>query len=174
MATFLDWVSDLATTHTRALGAVARAEGLTANEAVDAVQEAFITLLGLPQARRLANEREDAEHLMATLVRNHARNQRRRHHRKLAHHPIDDDVGWASDAPSTDALISDAERHVALLGCVSQLAEVQRRVVTLRMLEELSASEVAASLSLSANHVGVLLHRAKGALADCLAQGGID
>ena len=53
MAGFIDWVSDLARAHTRALSGVARAEGLTADDALDAVQEAFQTFLNLPEAKTL-------------------------------------------------------------------------------------------------------------------------
>ena len=46
-----------------------------------AVQEAFTTLLGLPQVRELSLDDEGAARLMAVLVRNAARNMRRRRHR---------------------------------------------------------------------------------------------
>lgn len=73
-----------------------------------------------------------------------------------------------ADVPSVDALLLAAEEHVALLGCVSQLAEIQRRVVTMRVLEELSPDEVAGELGLTPGHIGVLLHRSKRALIDCM------
>ena len=57
-----------------------------------------------------------------------------------------------------------------MLGCVQQLGEVQRQVVTLRMLEELSGTEVARQLGLSPAHIAVVLHRAKEALRRCLAE----
>ena len=76
-----------------------------------------------------------------------------------------------ADAPSVDVLLAAAEEHVALLGCVSQLAEIQRLVVTLRVLEELSPEEVARTLGLTRGHIGVLLHRAKRALVDCIERG---
>jgi len=45
---------------------------------------------------------------------------------------------------------------------------VQRRVVTLRVLEERSKEEAARSLSLRADHVAALLYRAKRSLLSCL------
>jgi DNA-directed RNA polymerase specialized sigma24 family protein len=75
------------------------------------------------------------------------------------------------DVPSVDALLAAAEEHVALLGCVRQLAEVQRLVLTMRVLEELSPAEVARTLGLTPVHVGVLLYRAKRALMDCMERG---
>jgi RNA polymerase sigma-70 factor (ECF subfamily) len=73
-----------------------------------------------------------------------------------------------------ESLLTSAEEHVALLGCVNQLAEVQRRVLTLRVFEELTPEATASQLDLSSGNVGVLLHRAKGALLECLARGRTD
>ncbi len=168
MTNLLGWVTDLARTHARQLAAVAVREGLTGSDALDAVQEAFHTFLGLPQGRSLAGEREDAERLMTVLVRNAARNMRRRHHRSRPHDTWEH-VDAASDDPSSDALVAQAEEHIALLGCVNQLGELQRQVVTLRMLEQVSPAEVARELGLTPNHVGVMLHRAKQQLRECIA-----
>ncbi len=168
---FLGWVSALARTHARRLAFAAIQEGLTRVEAIDALQEAFVTLLSLPQGRELSLDEEGAARLMAVLVRNAARNMRRRRHRALRHGSLDDAVELADDDPGADALIAAAEEHVALLGCVSQLAELQRHVVTLRLLEELEPHDVAGALGLTPNHVAVLLHRAKGALAECIERG---
>ena len=165
---FLGWVSSLARTHTRPLAGVAVREGLTRFDAVDAVQEAFATLLALGQARELAMDGEGAAQLMTVLVRNAARNMRRRHHRARVHEPFDRTSEPAEALPSVDALVAAAEEHVALLGCVNQLAEIQRRVVTLRMLEELTPADTASSLGLTSGHVNVLLHRAKHELIECL------
>ncbi|BDG04192.1 RNA polymerase sigma factor [Anaeromyxobacter oryzae] len=168
---FVGWISTLARTHARSLATVAVREGLTRIDAIDAVQEAFSTLLTLPQARELSLDDEGAARLMAVLVRNAARNIRRRRHRSRAHEPLDGAMELPADAPSVDALLAAAEEHVGLLGCVSQLAEIQRLVVTLRVLDELSPDEVARALGLTAGHIGVLLHRAKRALVDCMERG---
>jgi RNA polymerase sigma-70 factor (ECF subfamily) len=168
---FVGWISTLARTHARSLAAGAVREGLTRVEAIDAVQEAFTTLLGLPQARELSLDDEGASRLMAVLVRNAARNMRRRRHRSSAHEPIGSASEVPSDAPGVDALVAAAEDHVALLGCVSQLAEIQRLVLSMRVLEELSPQEVAATLGLTPGHVAVLLYRAKRAVIECIERG---
>ena len=167
------WVSALVGAHATTLAAIAVSEGLTRTDAVDAVQEALVTLLSMRQARELALDEEGASQLMAVLVRNAARNMRRRHHRARPHEPLDDEGALVSDAPSVEALLASAEEHAALAGCVAQLGEVQRRVVTLRVLDELSARATAERLSLTSGHVAVLLHRAKLALLDCLASSGM-
>jgi RNA polymerase sigma-70 factor (ECF subfamily) len=137
-------------------------------EAIDSVQEAFLTLLSMPQAREFSLDDEGAGRLMAVLVRNAARNMRRRRHRLLPHESLDGSLAIAADTPSVEALLVAAEEHVALLGCVNQLGDVQRRVLTMRMLEELTPEDVASTLGLSSGNVGVLLHRAKRALVKCL------
>lgn len=144
---------------------------MTRTEAIDAVQEAFATLLGLPQARELSLDDEGAARLMAVLVRNAARNMRHRRHRSRTEETLDGAMEVPGDAPSVDALLAAAEEHVALLRCVSQLAEIQRLVVTMRVLEEVSPEEVARTLGLTRGHIGVLLHRAKRALVDCIERG---
>jgi RNA polymerase sigma-70 factor (ECF subfamily) len=170
MSHFLGWVSELARTHSRGLLAVARHEGLTASDALDAVQEAYFTFLGLPQARGLAGEQQDAEALMAVLVRNAARNMRRRHHRARPHEAIDAAERLISDEPSVDELIVMAEAHVGLLGCVNQLGEIQRHVVKLRLLDEVAPDSTAQTLGLTEGNVAVLLHRAKKELRACLSR----
>lgn len=164
---FTGWVSALARGHAHGLAAVARREGLSADDALDAVQEAFHTFLVLPQARSLSKEEEDARKLLSVLVRNAARNMRRRHFRARPHDDIDD-AGVADELPTVDAILARAEDHVTLLGCVNRLGDVQRRVVTLRMLEELSGEATAKELELTPGHVAVLLHRAKRELLACV------
>jgi RNA polymerase sigma-70 factor (ECF subfamily) len=165
---FVRWVSELARVHSRGLAAAARKEGLGAEDALDAVQEAFQTFLLLPQARSLVEEPRESASLLGVLVRNAARNMRRRHHRALPHEPFEDEPSLVADEVSVEEAIERAEEHVRLLGCVNRLAEMQRHVVRLRMLQEVSGLETAKQLDLEPGRVAVLLHRAKKALLECL------
>jgi RNA polymerase sigma-70 factor (ECF subfamily) len=122
----------------------------------------------LPQARSLVKQTRESASLLGVLVRNAARNMRRRHHRAVPHESLDEGSSLAADEVSVDEAIERAEEHVRLLGCVNRLAEMQRRVVRLRMLQELSGLETAAQLGLAPGRVAVLLHRAKKALLACL------
>ena len=73
--------------------------------------------------------------------------------------------------PSAAAdLLDRAEAHLRLRGCVDMLGQLQRQVITLRMLEEASSAAVARELDLGAGHVAVLLHRAKKAIERCLLE----
>ncbi len=165
---FTAWVERLAHAHTRRLAGVAQREGLAGEDAIDAVQEAFVTFLQLPQARSMADADADVLAFLGVIVRNAARNARRRHHRTRPHVPIEDDL-LPDDGTSIDDWIERAEQHAALLGCVQKLREIQRHVVQLRLLDELSNVEVSEALGLRPNRVAVLLHRAKLALQQCLA-----
>ena len=162
-----DWVATLAHAHARRLAAIARFEGLSAADALDAVQDAFHTLLQRPDARELPNRipDDDAARLLTTITRNIARNMRRRHYRARPHVEVaDDDV--VTDGP--DAALDRAEVATQLGNCMAKLGDAHRHVITLRVLEELSGEEAAEALGLTANHVGVLLHRARKELERCM------
>jgi RNA polymerase sigma-70 factor (ECF subfamily) len=161
-------VSDLARVHTRALSAVARAEGLSADDALDAVQEAFHTFLNLPESRTVVGDELDSRRLLSTIVRNVARNMRRRAFRRLPHDELSSSPEIADDVPGVDELLARAEDELTLMGCVSKLTDIQQRVVRLRMLEELSGDDVARELSLRPDHVATLLYRAKKELFRCV------
>jgi RNA polymerase sigma-70 factor (ECF subfamily) len=167
-ASFVGWVSDLARLHTRPLSGVARAEGLSADDALDAVQEAFQTFLNLPEARALVGHELDSRRLLAAIVRNAARNMRRRAFRRLPHDALADRPEIADDVPGVDEILARTEEELKLMGCVSKLSDIQRRVVRLRMLEELSGDDVARELGLRPDHVATLLYRAKKELFRCV------
>ena len=54
----------------------------------------------------------------------------------------------------------------------ADLGDTHRSVVTLRILEELTGDEAASELGLTPNHVGVLLHRARKQLEQCMSRAG--
>jgi RNA polymerase sigma factor (sigma-70 family) len=161
-----DWVARLARDHAGQLAAVARREGATAIDALDLVQDAFHTLLQRPEAETLRDRPDEAARLLAAIVRNAARNARRRHHRARPHVELDE-VALPVDAP-----VPDPFEHERLGRCMAKLGEVHRHVITLRVLEEWSGDEAAAELGVSPNHVAVLLHRARKQLADCMLAAG--
>ena len=155
--------------HRAAMVRVARAEGLQAEDALDCAQEAFQTFLRLPTAAALIDQQQDCGRLLSTLVRNAARNRRRRHHLARPHASDEPTLEALADAcPSADELLERSEDHSRLRGCVASLGERQRRIVTLRLLDEQPGEDVAELLGLSRNHVAVLLHRAKEQLRACM------
>jgi RNA polymerase sigma-70 factor (ECF subfamily) len=167
-AAFSGWVTRLVRQHRSQLVAVARHEGLTAEDAFDAAQEAFTGFLILPQAQELV-ESEWAGHTLVALVRNVARNARRLHAVARPHASDDATVGALADgAAPADERLEALEERGRLRRCVARLADVQRAVVTLRMLDDRPGEEVARELGLAPGHVAVLLHRAKAYLRLCM------
>lgn len=166
-----DWAGSLARDHARGLAAIARAEGLPAADALDAVQEAFHTLLARPDKDALRDRPEDAARVLQAMVRNAARNLRRRHFRARPHVDVAD-TPLADVAPGPDELIDAQETSARLGGCLAGLAEVHRHVVTLRVLEEMSGEEAAQALGVTPGHVAVLLHRARKQLERCMQAAG--
>ncbi len=165
----LDRLSHMARSHRGGLAAIARAEGASPEDAVDCVQDALSTLLLAARRGALPDDPGECLALLSTMVRNASRNSRRRHFRARPHDDIDALELTSLDAVSSDELIARAEDHVRLQACVQDLCEIQKAVVTLRMLEEQPGEDVARTLGISAGHVAVLLHRAKLALRECMA-----
>ncbi len=164
----LEIVSHLVRSKRSSLAALARGEGATPEDAVDCVQEALCTLLTMARRGALPSDVDAWAGVLAETVRNAARNRRRRHFRARPHEEIDAHSDVTSDGPSTEEALARAEDHVRLRACVNELCDVQRAVVTLRMLEELPGEDVARALGISPAYVAVLLHRAKGALRVCM------
>jgi RNA polymerase sigma-70 factor (ECF subfamily) len=167
---FIGWVTRLVHDHRSRLVAVARHEGLVGEDAFDAAQEAFTAFLILPQAQELVGS-DWAEHTLVALVRNIARNARRLHAHARPHVSDPDAVDALRDAaPAADQRLADAQERGRLARCVGRLADVQRAVVTLRMLEDRPGEDVARELGIKPGHVAVLLHRAKQSLHECMTE----
>jgi RNA polymerase sigma-70 factor (ECF subfamily) len=165
---FHGWVTFLVHQHRARLARVVRREGVRAGDALDCVQEAFLSFLGLPQARLLVDLPDDSARMLVILARNIARNRRRRHDYARPHVVDDTTVqGLPSDAASADEVIAAAEQHAMVLGCMATLNEVQRAVVRLRLVDEVPGENVARQLGTTPAHVAVLLFRAKQYLRRC-------
>ena len=169
---FFGWVTQLVHAHRGRLARVVQREGVRASDALDCVQEAFMTFLTLPQARLLVDLPEDSAKLLAILARNIARNRRRRHDYAKPHVADDElDVELPSNTASADEIVAHAEQHALALGCIVTLNEVQRAVVHLRLIDEVPGEDVARQLGTTASHVAVLLFRAKQRLQSCISSG---
>ena len=144
---FFGWVTALVHANRTRLVRVVRREGVRANDALDCVQETFLSFLSLPQARLLVGESEDSARMLSVLARNIARNRRRRHDYARPHVAVDASIEQiASTDDSADELIARAERHALMLACIATLGEMQRAVVRLRLLDEVPGENVAQQL----------------------------
>jgi RNA polymerase sigma-70 factor (ECF subfamily) len=170
---FLEWVTRLVHTHRGRLYRLARREGLREEDSLDCVQDALQTFLVLPQARQLVESDDDSIKLLSVLVRNHARNRRRRHEVARPHDSGEETVALLeAEALPVDELIAQAQEFALMIGCLDHLGKLQRAVVSLRMLDEVAGEDVAAMLGLPPSHVAVLLHRAKQNLRSCMVSAG--
>jgi RNA polymerase sigma-70 factor (ECF subfamily) len=161
------WVGALVQAQRSALMKAATDEGLTPDEALDCVQDAAATLLSRADWSTL--EGDDARRLALTVVRNHARNGRRRHWRQdVALEALPESL--EADGRALDEAVEEAERHLLLTGCISTLKATQRAVVVARFFEGSSGAQVAQALGLSAGNVAVTLHRARQQLKECLVR----
>jgi RNA polymerase sigma-70 factor (ECF subfamily) len=151
-----------------ALTRIARFEGLGPEDALDCVHDAYCTFLQLALQEKLPPEASYGAYL-GGIVRNGARNRRRRHHLAKPHDAIE---SFVADEESDGALelMAKAEEHIRLRACVDRLCETQKAVVTLRLLEDQPGEDVAQSLGLKRGYVDVLLHRAKGSLLACMTE----
>jgi len=148
---------------------LARGEGLGAEEALDCVHDAFCTFLELALRGELPEDPSEHAPLIAGIVRNTARNKRRRHHLARPHIAVDT-VEPSDPTPSSETLVAHAEECVRLRGCVNRLCKTQRTVVLMRLLEERPGEDVATTLGLTRGHVDVLLYRAKASLLVCMSE----
>jgi RNA polymerase sigma factor (sigma-70 family) len=169
----LEWVTRLVHTHRGRLYRLARREGLRDEDSLDCVQDAFHTFLLLPQARQLVESDDDSIKLLSVLVRNHARNRRRRHDIARPHDSGEEILALLTEETlPVDELIAQAEEYALMIGCLDHLGKLQRAVVSLRMLEEIPGEDVGAMLGLPPSHVAVLLHRTKQKVRSCMLSAG--
>jgi RNA polymerase sigma-70 factor, ECF subfamily len=159
-------LAELVRTERARLTAIARREGLNAEDAVECAHDVLCHFLQILLRGEAPSDRATWPTFIATMTRNAARNGRRRHDRSRPHDVLEDDV--SAEAMDTEELVAAAEQHVRLRACVEQLCDTQRAVVTMRFLEERDGEDVATLLGITRGHVDVLLHRAKANLRACL------
>lgn len=63
---FISWITRLVREHRGELVGIARREGLTGTDALDAAQAAFITFLRVTHARELSDDFEESRRLLCT------------------------------------------------------------------------------------------------------------
>jgi RNA polymerase sigma-70 factor, ECF subfamily len=163
---FLAWVGQLVHAHRAQLFAYARRRGLGAEDALDVVQDGFVQFLKLPQARAIANAPDDAIKLLTVLVRHDVMNRRRKQARRARAELLLESAG-TTETECNDVLVARAEELTRINGCILRMAELQRRVVMLSLLDEHPKERVAALLGISQGYVRVLLHRARESIRTC-------
>jgi RNA polymerase sigma-70 factor, ECF subfamily len=163
----LGWVSAVVHVHRERLLAYARRNGLGAEDALDAVQDSFISFLRLPEARSIAREGDDALKLLTVIVRHNVQNQLSKRRRRSRAQALVETEAAQLDDESSEVLITRAEELARVQGCILRMAHLQRQVVMLSLLDEQPQDRVAQLLGISSGYVRVLLHRAREHVRHC-------
>lgn len=163
---FLSWVSRLVHEHRATLLRFATRRGLGPEDALDSVQDTFVSFLTLPHARTIADSAGDAIKMLTVMVRHDVMNRRRKRARRDRGDAILAVVSNEA-AESSEALVARAEELARVHGCILRMADLQRRVILLSLLDEIPREDVASTLGISDGYVRVLLHRAREHVRTC-------
>lgn len=156
----------------------ARGLGFSAADSEDLAQEVFLTFL---ESLARFEGRSTVGTWLFGILHHKAQERRRAYAREDPTRELEDafdkrfdaNGSWLQPPVEADRLVESREAGEMLGGCLEQLPAQQREVFQLRQVEELSAADVATIVGCTANHVGVLLHRARLRLRACLDGKGV-
>ena len=145
----------------------------TADRAEDAAQEAFA------RAYRAFASYDAAQPFagwVMSIARNYCLDLLRRRGKEVALFGTEAEEAAAADAPSVDGLGAalTRERAAAVNAAVAKLPERYRVPLALAYYSDADYDDIATTLGITRNHVGVLLCRAKQLLRQTLADTAID
>lgn len=168
---------DVVQEHARRLYRAARGMGFSNVEAEDLAQDVFVTFL---ETLDRFEGRSSLGTWLYGMLRFKAQERRRAVVRDGQSDSIDevfesrfDEHGaWAKPPIAGDRLVESRQADAALRDCLAALPNTHRDVFHLREVEGLSAAAVGEMLGCTANHVGVLFHRARARLRGCLEAKG--
>src|SRR5690348_4553419 len=135
--------------------------GLSADEAQDVVQDAFLSL-----HRHLASagSQENIRSWLFRVAHNAARNRQNRYERRFAA-PLEDGLHWASDEATPERAVLEKEKFRRLRNAIRLLTESERECLLLRA-GGLRYREIGDVLGLSTSTVGDIVDRAIRKLAE--------
>ncbi|MFQ5702338.1 MAG: sigma-70 family RNA polymerase sigma factor [Acidobacteriota bacterium] len=163
--------------NTRPLYRAARALGFSEPEAEDLAQSTLVTFLETIQ--RFEGRSRIRTWLFGILHRK-VLERRREQQRETHHDPIDEVFesrfdsrgGWTQPPKDLDRLLQSKEIGEAITSCLDTLPVRQRSTFVLREIEQLDTPEICKIQGVSATYFGVLLHRARIRLRECLESRG--
>jgi len=163
--------------HARALFRAARGLGFTEPEAEDLVQEVFTTFLesldrfeGRSQLRTWLFgilHRKAMEHRRASAV-----DERTDPIDEVFESRFDERGKWSRPPADLERLFLSKEVGQVIRGCMDGLTANQREAFMLREVEGLETGEICKILEVSDTNFGVLIHRARARLRECLEAKG--
>jgi RNA polymerase sigma-70 factor (ECF subfamily) len=86
---------------------------------------------------------------------------------------FDPQGSWLQPPLEGDRLLESRQAEELLRLCLEDLPVQQREVFHFRLIEEWGAADTASAIGCTVNHVGVLLHRARLRLRQCLDSKGM-
>jgi len=157
----------------RRLFRTARGLGLSSVEADDLVQDVFLTFL---ETLDRFEGRAQVSTWLFGILHHKVQERRRSQARDEATDPIEDVFesrfdakgNWIAPLPPPDRVAASGQVAAAIAECLDGLPPLHREIFHLRQIEELSAAEVSTIVQRTAVHVGVLFHRARLRLRECL------
>jgi RNA polymerase sigma-70 factor, ECF subfamily len=150
--------------HRSLLERAARRAGFRGADAEELVQAVWATFLEVVPR---FEGRSQVRTFLFGILRREAAEARRERGRAAPTEPSTLDRTIDVRADAHDAL-AEAKLGQAVRGCVSQLPSTERRAVELKLLAERDTASVGRELGVTANYLGVLLHRARAHLRLCL------
>jgi RNA polymerase sigma-70 factor, ECF subfamily len=152
--------------HQDVLTRAARRLGFASVDADELTQSVWTTFLEV--VPRFEGRSQVRTFLLGILRREAA--SARRQASRTGHSPTDDICADLGDCSSQAAKLESAELRRAVHRCVGVLRAKERQAVELKLLAEKDTSEVERALGVTANYLGVLLHRARDQLRHCLEE----
>ena len=163
--------------HARPLYRMARALGFDDNEAEDLVQDVFLVFL---QKLDRFEGRSQLRTWLFGILHNKMRERRRALQRDEVVETMEpgfeawfDSTGhWVSAPVDIERLFASREIGRDLEECLGGLGLQQREVFLLREVAELESKDICNNLQITPTHFGVLLHRARFRLRECMKEKG--
>lgn len=163
--------------HARSLFRAARGLGFSTADCDDLVQDVFVTFL---ETLDRFEGRAQVSTWLFGILHHKVQERRRSRAREDATDPIDavfeswfDAKGqWVAVLPPPDRLAASGQAASAIGECLDGLPPLHREIFHLRQVEELSSAEVSKIVDRTITHVGVLFHRARIRLRECLERRG--
>ena len=157
----------------------ARGAGLSEPEAEDVTQATFTTFIDT--APRFEGRSHVRTWIFGILYRKIAEARRRRdrdpemaHLDEVFEARFDQAGGWSKPPRPADADIQNREIREAISECLDAAPTPQRMAFVFREVEGLSTQEICKILRVTSTNLGVMLHRVRNRLRECLELKGID
>jgi RNA polymerase sigma-70 factor (ECF subfamily) len=163
--------------HARALYRAARGMGFPEAEAEDLVQAVFTTFL---ETLDRFEGRSQVRTWLFGILHRKVLERRREQYRDQQHDPIDEVFesrfdargNWVRPPEDLHRALESREIGEALAGCLQGLPAAQREVFVLREMEGLETAEICKILGVTVTNMGVLMHRARNRLRECIEAKG--